>query len=111
MPASFGQDCALRAMRRGLSARRVRHNGYIIRTMLAGRNGAALSPFPGNCVCMSEDARKLMELTAEYLGGSKFAAEARGHRIICDQPVENGGADAGMTPPELLLASLATCAG
>jgi uncharacterized OsmC-like protein len=30
--------------------------------------------------------------------------------MICDQPVENGGSDAGMTPPELLLASLASCA-
>jgi len=30
--------------------------------------------------------------------------------VICDQPVDNGGSDAGMTPPELLLASLASCA-
>jgi organic hydroperoxide reductase OsmC/OhrA len=28
-----------------------------------------------------------------------------------DQPVENGGHDEGMTPPELLLASLGSCAG
>lgn len=52
-----------------------------------------------------------MEVIAEYLGNAKFAAVARGHRIICDQPVENGGADEGMTPPEFLLSSLATCAG
>jgi uncharacterized OsmC-like protein len=52
-----------------------------------------------------------MEVSATYLGGSKFEAEARGHRVICDQPVDNGGADEGMTPPEFLLASLATCAG
>jgi putative redox protein len=51
-----------------------------------------------------------MEVTAEYLTGSKFQVEARGHRVICDQPVDNGGADQGMTPPEFLLASLATCA-
>jgi uncharacterized OsmC-like protein len=31
--------------------------------------------------------------------------------VVCDQPAGNGGADAGMTPPEFLLASLATCAG
>jgi putative redox protein len=31
--------------------------------------------------------------------------------VICDQPIENGGSDLGMTPPELLLASLGTCAG
>lgn len=30
--------------------------------------------------------------------------------MVCDQPVDNGGADSGMTPPEFLLASLATCA-
>ncbi len=52
-----------------------------------------------------------MEVTASYLGGTKFEAEARGHRLICDQPATNGGWDEGMSPPELLLASLATCAG
>lgn len=52
-----------------------------------------------------------MEVTAEYLGDAKFEVQARGHRVLCDQPADNGGADAGMTPPELLLASLATCAG
>lgn len=52
-----------------------------------------------------------MEVTAEFLGGVKFAAQARGHRVICDQPTDNGGTDAGMTPPEFLLAALATCGG
>jgi len=52
-----------------------------------------------------------MELIVNYLGDVQFEAEARGHKIICDQPIENGGADEGMTPPELMLASLATCAG
>jgi uncharacterized OsmC-like protein len=51
-----------------------------------------------------------MEVSAQYLGGLKFEVAARGHRVICDQPVDNGGSDAGMTPPELLLASLASCA-
>src|SRR5690242_7653186 len=52
-----------------------------------------------------------MEAIAEYTGAARFEVSARGHRVVCDQPVENGGADAGMTPPEFLLASLATCAG
>lgn len=52
-----------------------------------------------------------MEITVRHLGGVQFTAETRGHRIISDQPVENSGSDAGMTPPELLLASLGTCAG
>lgn len=51
-----------------------------------------------------------MEVTAGYLGDSKFEVAARSHRVICDQPLSNGGSDEGMTPPEFLLASLATCA-
>ena len=51
-----------------------------------------------------------MKVIAEYLGNTKFEVEARGHRVICDQPAANGGADEGMTPPEFLLASLSTCA-
>ena len=52
-----------------------------------------------------------MEVTVRHLGGVLFEAAARGHRILCDQPVENHGDDTGMTPPEFLLASLGTCAG
>ncbi|HEY4364440.1 MAG TPA: OsmC family protein [Bryobacteraceae bacterium] len=52
-----------------------------------------------------------MEVTAEYVGGTKFEVGARGHRVLCDQPTNNGGADEGMSPPEFLLASLASCAG
>ena len=51
-----------------------------------------------------------MEVMTQYLGGSKFEVAARGHRIICDQPLDNGDSDEGMSPPEFLLASLATCA-
>jgi uncharacterized OsmC-like protein len=51
-----------------------------------------------------------MEVTAQYLADSQFEVAARGHRLICDQPVDNGGSDAGISPPEFLLASLATCA-
>ena len=52
-----------------------------------------------------------MEVTIKHLGGVQFEANARGHRVICDQPIENGGSDTGMTPPEFLLAALGTCAG
>jgi uncharacterized OsmC-like protein len=51
-----------------------------------------------------------MEVSARYLEGTKFEVAARGHRVICDQPVDHGGGDEGMTPPEFLLASLAACA-
>ena len=50
-------------------------------------------------------------MNVQYRGGVAFEIAARGHRIICDQPRENYGDDAGLTPPELLLASLAACAG
>ena len=51
-----------------------------------------------------------MEVSAQYLANSKFQVAARGHRLISDQPLDNGGSDEGMSPPEFLLASLATCA-
>ena len=51
-----------------------------------------------------------METVIRQLGDLKFEATARGHRVVCDQPRENGGSDAGMTPPEFLLVSLGTCA-
>ena len=52
-----------------------------------------------------------MEVSVEHLGGVQFEVKARQHTITCDQPLENGGYDEGMTPPELLLASLGSCAG
>ena len=52
-----------------------------------------------------------MEVTVEHLGAVQFEIKARQHTISCDQPTENGGYDEGMTPPELLLASLGSCAG
>ena len=52
-----------------------------------------------------------MEVTIQHLGDMKFEASTRGHRVICDQPAENGGSDTGMTPPDYLLVSLGTCAG
>ena len=50
-----------------------------------------------------------MEVTVRHLGNVQFEASARGHRVICDQPPANGGADQGMTPPEFLLSALGTC--
>lgn len=51
------------------------------------------------------------EVSIQYLGDVQFEVKARKHTVFCDQPAENGGSDEGMTPPELLLASLGTCAG
>jgi uncharacterized OsmC-like protein len=51
-----------------------------------------------------------MEVNVKFLRDVKFEVAARKHSLVCDQPAENGGSDEGMTPPELLLASLGTCA-
>ena len=51
-----------------------------------------------------------MEVKVKYRNGSQYVAEARGHQVVCDQPVDAGGEDTGMTPPEFLLVSLGTCA-
>jgi uncharacterized OsmC-like protein len=52
-----------------------------------------------------------MEVTVEHLGAVQFAIKAGRHSIVSDQPTENGGFDEGMTPLELLLSSLGSCAG
>ena len=52
-----------------------------------------------------------MQVTVEHLGAVQFEIKARSHSVISDQPLESGGFDEGMTPPELLLASLGSCAG
>ena len=51
-----------------------------------------------------------MKTTVHYVGGVGFEAESRGHKVRTDLEVSNGGMDAAMSPPELLLASLGTCA-
>jgi len=52
-----------------------------------------------------------MEVVVEHLGSVQFEITARQHHLVSDQPVEQGGFDEGMTPPELMLASLGSCAG
>ena len=51
-----------------------------------------------------------MEVLIEHLGAVQFEIKARQHTLICDQPLDSKGDDEGMTPPELLLASLGSCA-
>jgi putative redox protein len=67
-----------------------------------------MSPLAADCIFQGGTT---MEVTIQHLGDVKFAASARDHRVICDQPAGNGGSDGGMTPPEYLLVSLGTCAG
>jgi len=51
----------------------------------------------------------MMEMNIAYRGKKKFMVTSRGHQLIVDQPEEQEGTDEGMTPPELFVASLATC--
>jgi uncharacterized OsmC-like protein len=51
-----------------------------------------------------------MEVTVKHIEQVQFSIQSGSHTIVCDQPAENGGQDSGMTPPELLLASLGSCA-
>lgn len=51
-----------------------------------------------------------MEVQIRHLKGYQFEASARGHHLICDQPSENYGHDAGMSQPELFLAAIGACA-
>jgi putative redox protein len=51
-----------------------------------------------------------VEVLIEHLGAVKFEIKARQHTIVSDQPTENLGRDDGMTPPELFLGALGSCA-
>jgi uncharacterized OsmC-like protein len=51
-----------------------------------------------------------MNVVVKHQGNVTFEVQARNHRILCDQPLANRGEDRGMTPPELMLASLGACA-
>lgn len=46
-----------------------------------------------------------------WIKGVQLAVKVRGHRILTDQPLEDGGTDEGMTPVEMLVASLGSCIG
>ncbi|HEY5626748.1 MAG TPA: OsmC family protein [Nitrospira sp.] len=52
-----------------------------------------------------------MKLTAAYHGGMRYDVTSGRHRIVTDQPVEDGGHDAGMSPVELFVGSVASCVG
>ena len=51
-----------------------------------------------------------MRLTVKYAKGKKFEVISRSHHVITDQPNSEGGTDQGMTPVEILIASLTSFA-
>lgn len=50
-----------------------------------------------------------MKLNVAYHGGMRYDIMSGKHRIVTDQPVEDGGQDAGMSPVELFVGSVASC--
>jgi putative redox protein len=50
-------------------------------------------------------------LSVAHQAGDRFELQVRGHLLVCDQPVADGGTDQGPTPTELFVASLAACVG
>ncbi len=48
-------------------------------------------------------------ITVAHEGGDRLRIGVRGHEVIADQPLVDGGADSGPTPTELFVASLAAC--
>jgi putative redox protein len=51
-----------------------------------------------------------MEVRIRHGKDHQSEAFARFHRVVCDQPFDEGGSDTGMTPPELMLSALGCCA-
>ena len=60
-------------------------------------------------VATSSSPEAASELTVTWSGGDRHRIAVRGHQLIVDQPRCDGGDDAGPTPVELLIASLASC--
>lgn len=56
------------------------------------------------------EAGALDKITVLHQEGDEFAILVRDHVIRVDQPYRSGGRDAGPTPVELFVASLAACA-
>jgi uncharacterized OsmC-like protein len=48
-------------------------------------------------------------MTVQHLDGDLFAIDIRGHRVLVDQPIEDGGLDTAPTPLELFIAGLTSC--
>jgi uncharacterized OsmC-like protein len=48
-------------------------------------------------------------LSVAHQTADRFELQVRSHRLVCDQPLAEGGGDQGPTPTELFVASLAAC--
>lgn len=53
----------------------------------------------------------MADILVRHEQGDRFRVAIRGHGLVVDQPVNDGGTDAGPTPTELFVAGLASCVG
>lgn len=56
-------------------------------------------------------AIKTVKVESKLDSKFKIESDVRGHKIVVDQPANAGGTDAGPTPLEYLMVSLAGCIG
>jgi uncharacterized OsmC-like protein len=54
-------------------------------------------------------APEVKRLDVRFCAGQSYEVAVGRHRIVVDQPTDVGGEDAGPTPTELFVASLASC--
>jgi len=73
----------------------------VARALLAEAAAAGEETGPG-----SEPAGRV---AVRHVAGDAYAITVRGHAVLVDQPVRDGGEDSAATPTELLVGSLASC--
>jgi len=50
-------------------------------------------------------------INVRHDGGDRFTVGIRGHDVVLDQPIGDGGTDLGPSPTELFVGALAACVG
>jgi putative redox protein len=51
----------------------------------------------------------MAQMTVRHEDGDRFTIGIRGHEVVVDQPLADGGTDIGPTPTELFVGGLASC--
>ena len=51
----------------------------------------------------------MAQMTVRHEQGDRFTIGIRGHEVVVDQPVADGGTDIGPTPTELFVGGLVSC--
>jgi hypothetical protein len=46
----------------------------------------------------ARDQEQILEISLQHTCGASFTVEARHHRVVLDQPAEDGATDQGMSP-------------